>query len=66
MIRFYLKITGEFLCLILQDIFLVMHIQFVRMAKHQFLGQFQVDYLSIKSGLLLYFFFVNLLYTLIM
>ena len=40
----YLKIPEEFVRLVLQNIFWVMHIPFVRMVKLQFLAQFPVDH----------------------
>ena len=40
------KTPEKFVCLILQDIFSVVHIPFFRMVKFQFLAQFQVDHLS--------------------
>ena len=46
MIRLYEKIAENFLRLILQDKFWVVHIPFVRMIKYQFLEQFPVDQFS--------------------
>ena len=45
-IYLYLKILGEFVRLILQDRFWVVHITFVRMVKLQFLAQFPVYQLA--------------------
>ena len=45
-IRLYLKIPEEFVCLILQDRFWVVSIRFVRVVKLQFLAQFPVDHLA--------------------
>ena len=42
----YLMIPEEFVCVILQDRFWVVHIPFVRMVKLQFLAQFPVDHLD--------------------
>ena len=46
MIRLYLKISKELMCVIFQDRFWVVHKLFVRMVKLQFLAQFQVDNLA--------------------
>ena len=43
-IRFYLKIPNEFVCLILQDRCWVVHIPFVRKVKSRFLARFLVDH----------------------
>ena len=43
MIRLYVKIPDEFVCVILQDRRLVVHIPFVRIVKFKFLAQFLVD-----------------------
>ena len=52
-IRLYLKIGEEFVCLILQDRFWVVHVPFIRMVKFQFLAQFQIDHLTYPVKLLL-------------
>ena len=50
----YLKIPEEFVSLILQDRFWVVHIPFVHMVKLQFLAQFPVDHLCPPSCALSY------------
>ena len=47
MIRLYVKIPEEFMCLILQDSCWVVHIPFDRMVKFKFLAQFLVDHLTL-------------------
>ena len=47
MIRLYIKIPDEFVCLIHRDRFCVVHIPFVRMVKFKFLAPFLVDHLII-------------------
>ena len=53
---FYLKVTGNLMCLILQDRFWVVQIPFGRMVKFQFLAQFPVDHLlhPVVSTLILF------------
>ena len=52
----YLKIPEEFVCLIFQDGFWIVHIQFIRVIKFKFLAQFPVDYLAhpVVSNLILF------------
>ena len=45
-IRLFLQIPEEFVCLIFQDRFWVVHIPFVRMVKHQLLANLPVDHLA--------------------
>ena len=54
-IRFYVKVTSEFKCLIHQDRYLVMHISFVYMVKFKFLARFPVDHVArpVVSNLIL-------------
>ena len=65
-IRFYVKIPEEFVCVILQDGCLVVHIPFICMVKFKFLAQFLVDHFAypVVSNLIL--FCVNLLHSLTM
>ena len=62
---FDLKIPDEFVRLILQDRFWVVHIPFVHMAKLQFLALFQMDPLAlpIMSSLILFLLLLLLLFT---
>ena len=67
MIRLDLKIQEVFVCVILQDIFCVVNIPFVRMVKFQFLSQFPVDNLhQPQLYLVLFSFCANLRHSLIM
>ena len=45
-IRLYIKVLLEFVCIILQDCCWVVHIPFVHMVKFQFLAHFPVDHLG--------------------
>ena len=46
MIRLYVKIPAEFMCLILQDRFWFVQILFVRKVKLKFLAPFPVDHFT--------------------
>ena len=54
-IRLYIKVPQEFVCIILQDRFWVVHISFVGMVKFKFLAHFPVDQLAhpVMSSLVL-------------
>ena len=56
MICLYLKIPNNFVCLIIQEGFWIVHIPLVRMVKFQFLAQFPVDHLlhPVVSNLILF------------
>ena len=56
MIRLYVKIPEEFVCVILQDRCLVVHTLFVCMVKFKFLRQFPVDHFahSVMSSLIFF------------
>ena len=56
LIRFYLKISEKFVCLVLEDGFWAVHIPLVRKVKFKLLAQFQVDHLShpVMSSLILF------------
>ena len=64
MIRLYLKVPWEFMCVIPQNRRWVVHIPFVGMEKFQFLVQFPVDHLA--PCLVLYCFCANFMHSLIM
>ena len=62
----YLKISENFVHLIFQDRFCVVHIPFVHLVKFQFLAQFLVNHLPDPVVSSLYSFCPNLLHSLIM
>ena len=66
MIRLYGRIPEKSVCIILQDIYWVVHIPFVRMVKFKFLAQFPVDHFAqpVESSLILFLF--KILHSLIM